>query len=354
MTTTEAPATLCAAFQRTAAVHPDKIALRTPDNSTTVTWAEYADHVRKVAAGLAKLGIKRGDTVAIMLTNRPEFHIVDTGVLHTGATPFSIYNTLAPEQIAYLFSNAGNSVVITEQQFLPVLQKANVDGQVKHFVVVDGPPEDSTVGAMTLAELEASGDPSFDFDAAWQAVEPNDVLTLIYTSGTTGPPKGVELTHSNLLSEMDALKGTYDLTHDDSVVSYLPDAHIANRWGSHYCNLRYGIQIVTVDDPRQLIAGSAPGPADVLRRGARGLVQGQGRHRSSPCGRARRAQAQARHVGHQDGHRGGSPQVRPEVDSAHAEGAACARRPPRPEQAPRPHGAGSRQGRRDRCIRHRA
>jgi long-chain acyl-CoA synthetase len=250
MPTTQAPATLCAAFQRTAAVHPDKVALRMPDDATTVTWAEYADHVRKVAAGLAKLGIKRGDTVAIMLTNRPEFHIVDTGVLHTGATPFSIYNTLAPEQIAYLFSNAGNSVVITEQQFLPALQKANVDGQVRHFVVVDGPAD----GATTLAELEASGDPSFDFDAAWQAVEPNDVLTLIYTSGTTGPPKGVELTHSNLLSEMDALKGTYDLTHDDSVVSYLPDAHIANRWGSHYCNLRYGIQIVTVDDPRQLIA----------------------------------------------------------------------------------------------------
>ena len=97
--------------------------------------------------------------------------------------------------------------------------------------------------------MAASGDPSYDFDAAWQAVEPNDVLTLIYTSGTTGPPKGVELTHSNLLSEMDALEGTYDLDHDDSVVSYLPDAHIANRWGSHYCNLRYGIQIVTIDDP---------------------------------------------------------------------------------------------------------
>ena len=245
---------LCEAFQQTAAVKPDLVALRTVDGSTSVTWREYADRVRKIAAGLANLGVKHGDTVAIMLTNRPEFHVADTGILHTGATPFSIYNTLAPEQIAYLFSNAGNSVVITEQQFLPALQAANVEGQIQHFVVVDGPPEDSTAGTMTLAELEASGDSDFDFDAAWQAVEEGDVLTLIYTSGTTGPPKGVELTHANLLAEMDALDGVYDLKLTDSVVSYLPDAHIANRWGSHYCNLRYGIQIVTVDDPRQLIA----------------------------------------------------------------------------------------------------
>jgi len=262
MPATQSPRTLCAAFQHTAARRPDLVALRTPDNppqarsapSTAITWGEYADHVRKVAAGLANLGVSRGDTVAIMLTNRPEFHVVDTGVLHTGATPFSIYNTLAPEQIAYLFSNAGNTVVVTEQQFLPTLQKANADGQVKHFIVVDGTPDDVAAGATTLEELEASGDPDFDFDAAWQAVEEDDVLTLIYTSGTTGPPKGVELTHANLMAEMDALEGVYDLKLTDSVVSYLPDAHIANRWGSHYCNLRYGIQIVTVADPRQLIA----------------------------------------------------------------------------------------------------
>jgi long-chain acyl-CoA synthetase len=242
--------TLCSAFQETAAAHPDAVALRTPDDSVSITWGEYADRVRNVAAGLAGLGVARGDTVAIMLTNRPEFHVVDTGALHAGATPFSIYNTLATDQIGYLFSNAGNKVVITEQQFLDKLKLAAADGQVEHFVCVDGPAE----GATTLEELEASGNPDFDFDAAWKAVEPSDVLTLIYTSGTTGPPKGVELTHANLLAELDALDGYFPLTHEDKIVSYLPDAHIANRWGAHYSNLRYGIQITTVDDPKQLIA----------------------------------------------------------------------------------------------------
>jgi len=241
---------LCAAFQRTAAVRPDAVALRTPDDSVALTWAQYAARVRNVAAGLARLGVTRGDTVALMLTNRPEFHVVDTGVLHVGATPFSVYNTLATDQITYLLGNAGNKVVITEKQFLDKLLLANGSDQVEHFVCVDGPTE----GAMTLEELETSGDPSYDFEGGWQAVEPSDVLTLIYTSGTTGPPKGVELTHANLMAEMDALEGYCPLTHDDTLVSYLPDAHIANRWGAHYNNLRYGIQITTVDDPKRLVA----------------------------------------------------------------------------------------------------
>lgn len=241
---------LCAAFQQTAAAQPERIALRTPDDATTVTWREYADRVQKVATGLSALGVKPGDTVALMLTNRPEFHVADTGALHVGATPFSIYNTLAQEQISHVLRNAGCSVVITEAQFLDRLRAADIDGQVKHFVLVDQAAE----GTMSLGDLEALTNPAFDFEASWKAVEASDVLTIIYTSGTTGPSKGVELTHSNLLSEMEALADYYPLTHEDSVVSYLPDAHIANRWGAHYSNLRFGIQIITVADIKLLLA----------------------------------------------------------------------------------------------------
>lgn len=250
---TSAPKNLCAAFQQTAAASPATVALRAADGSLDITWAQYAARVRAIAAGLAGLGVAHGDTVGVMLTNRPEFHVCDTGALHLGATPFSIYNTLATEQIAYLFANAGNRVVITEAQFLERLQQANTSGQVEHFILVDG-EGDAATGTMSLADLEAAGDPTFDFDAAWQAVRPSDVLTLIYTSGTTGPPKGVELTHANLIAEMEALEDYFPLTHDDCLVSYLPDAHIANRWGAHYSNLRHGIQITTVPDPKQLIA----------------------------------------------------------------------------------------------------
>ena len=249
MTEEAAPRTLCGAFQATVLRHPDEPALRTPDGSITVSWRQYAERVRAIAAGLAALGVRRGDTVALMLTNRPEFHLADTGALHAGATPFSIYNTLAPEQIAHLFANAGNRVVICEEQFVPRLREAIPGSAVEHIVCVDGRPETT----ISLAQLEAEPAADFDFDASWRAVQPEDVLTIIYTSGTTGPPKGVELTHSNMLAEIDGVRDVAAVDHTDVVISYLPDAHVANRWGAHYTNLVMGLQIVTLADVKQAV-----------------------------------------------------------------------------------------------------
>jgi len=215
----------------------------------TVTWSQYSDRVRSIATGLAALGVSRGDTVAIMMTNRPEFHLVDTAALHAGATPFSIYNSLAPEQISYLFTNAANRIVVCEEQFVPVLLASKAGSSVEHIICVDGNPE----GTITLAELEARTSPDFDFETSWRAVQPDDVLTIIYTSGTTGPPKGVELTHANLIAEIDGTSEMIPSDHSDRLVSYLPDAHIANRWGAHYTNMVTGIQITTLADLKQAI-----------------------------------------------------------------------------------------------------
>ena len=243
------PTTVCAAFQQTARIDPDAIALRTPGDAVTVTWREYADNVRKVAAGLAKLGVAKGDPVAIMLTNRPEFAWVDAGAMHLGAVGFSIYNTSSPEQIAYLFGNADNKVVVTELALLPVVLASGV--ALEHIVCVDGKPEGAT---LTLEELMASGDPDFDFDAAWQAVQPEDVLTLIYTSGTTGPPKGVQMTHANSISTAEAAREVVDVQFGDRITSYLPAAHVADRATSQYFNAIRGVQITYVADPRTIAA----------------------------------------------------------------------------------------------------
>src|SRR5215472_17718543 len=116
MTEHGGPATLCQAFQGTAARYPQQVALRTPGGAVAVTWREYAGRVREIAAGLAGLGVGRGDTVALMMTNRPEFHLVDTAALHLGAVPFSVYNTYARGQIRHVLSNAGCRVVICEEQ----------------------------------------------------------------------------------------------------------------------------------------------------------------------------------------------------------------------------------------------
>ena len=129
-------ATLAEAFQATVRDRGDSLALNAFGGDSTYTWNEYATAVEETAAGLSKLGIRRGDTVAIMLPNSPEFHIVDMAALHLGATPFSIYLTSAPEQINFLFDNAANTVVVTEQRFLEILGRTAAP-LVGHVVVTD-------------------------------------------------------------------------------------------------------------------------------------------------------------------------------------------------------------------------
>src|SRR5436305_13103375 len=134
--------TMCEAFQMTAARVADNVALRTIGDGVSITFGEYAERVRRLAAGLHALEVRPRDTVAFMLTNRPEFHLVDAAAMHLGATPFSIYNTSSPEQIAYLLSDARNRVFVIEAAFLD-RARAGMEqgGEVEHLVVVDGAPE---------------------------------------------------------------------------------------------------------------------------------------------------------------------------------------------------------------------
>jgi long-subunit acyl-CoA synthetase (AMP-forming) len=242
---------LCEAFQRSAAINPDGVALRTPGGAVEITWREYAERVRSIAAGLAALGVRRGNTVALMMTNRPEFNLCDTAAMHLGATAFSVYNTLAADQIAHLFSNAENRVVICEAGFAE--QVAAVGGKVEHIVCVDG----QQAGTLSLEDVEATADQGFDFDAAWRAVGPDDVLTLIYTSGTTGPPKGVEITHANMLAQIAGTSAVLPVTSTDRIASFLPSAHVADRWSSHYQQMVFGLQVTCVADIRTIAAALA-------------------------------------------------------------------------------------------------
>src|SRR3954449_386998 len=143
--------TMCGAFQVTAAERADAAAIRTKDDELTITWGEYADRVRKLAAGLAALGLERGQTIGLMLNNRPEFHLVDTAAMHLGATPYSVYNTYSAEQIEYLVSDAQNAIVVTEQAYLDTVMKVKeACGSVEHVISVDGGE-----GTLSLDDLEA-------------------------------------------------------------------------------------------------------------------------------------------------------------------------------------------------------
>jgi long-chain acyl-CoA synthetase len=241
--------TLCEAFQQTAARRAEQVALRTAQDAVSITWAQYAQRVRQLAEGLAALGVCHGDTVGIMLVNRPEFNLLDTAVLHLGAAPFSIYNTCSAEQVAYLFANAKNRVVVSEPQFLDTIQAAGVES-LEHVICLDAAP----AGTLAFADVQSLTAGSFDFEASWRAVAPDDLVTICYTSGTTGPPKGVELTHANVLAECRAAAAVIEHRPDGRVISYLPHAHMADRYSTHYVSMLYGTQVTSLADMRQVAA----------------------------------------------------------------------------------------------------
>ena len=248
MTTNDRPATMCEAFQRTASIDPDAVALRTPGDTQTMTWREYAAQVRKVAAGLAGLGVRRGDTVSLMMGNRIEFYPLEVGAQHVGATSFSVYNTLPAEQLTYLFGNAGTKVAICEEQYVDRIRASGA--AIEHIVCIDGSP----AGTISVDDLYAAAPADFDFESTWRAVQPDDVVTLIYTSGTTGNPKGVEMTHTNLLFEGYGLDVVLGIQFGDRITSFLPSAHIADRMTALYAQEMFGTQITVVSDGRAIAA----------------------------------------------------------------------------------------------------
>src|SRR6478735_5864686 len=224
-------ATIAEAFRLTVEDHPDRIAVRTKDDEIALTWAQLRDRVDALAGGLARLGVKRGDTVALMISNRPEFMVADLAAMTLGATPFSIYLTSAPDQVAYVVQDAGAKVAIVEEQFLPLMR-----GLVEHTLTLDDLPED----------------PGFDAEPHWRAVEPDDILTLIYTSGTTGPPKGVQLAHRNEMAAVSAVEERVGFPDGSRVISWLPSAHVAERTANHYLPIVYAMTITTCPDPRRI------------------------------------------------------------------------------------------------------
>jgi long-subunit acyl-CoA synthetase (AMP-forming) len=245
---------MCEAFQVTAAEWADGPALRLKDSDYEASWRDYAQAVRKRAAGFAALGVARGDTVGFMLVNRPALHLTDAAAMHLGATCFSVYNTSSPEQVEYVVRDAANRVIVTEQAFLEtVLAARDQIDTLEHVVVIDG---EAPEGTISIGELEKMGEPDFDFEAAWRAVEPADVLCLIYTSGTTGPSKGVQLTHANMVAVWRACDEVQQTTPGGRMISYLPSAHIADRWAGIYAQMFYGSCVYCCPDPRQMVAYS--------------------------------------------------------------------------------------------------
>ncbi|HWY89054.1 MAG TPA: AMP-dependent synthetase/ligase [Solirubrobacteraceae bacterium] len=249
-------ATLAEAFRITAAERADQVAIRTKGDAFMISWGELRTRVDALAGGLAKLGLRRGETIALLIGNRPEFHVCDLAAMMLGATPFSIYSTYTAEQIQYIVSDAGAKILICEQKFLPqVLEARNDLPSLEHVIVLAADPSETGQPASTLALGDVEGaNPGFDVEASIARIKPTDVLTLIYTSGTTGPPKGVQLVHRNLLAAVEGLDELIEFPRDGRVISWLPSAHVAERNAHHYLPIVFGLQITCCDEPREVLS----------------------------------------------------------------------------------------------------
>ncbi len=263
-------ATMVQAFELTSAALADRVAIRTKGDAQTLTWAQWRRRTRDLAGGLQRLGLRRGETLALLLGNRPEFHVADLAAVTLGATPFSIYQTYAANQIEFVISDADARIALVERQYLDRLLEARRNlPRLEHVILVD--PEGAADGAgegasgadslpegvLALADVEASGrgeETQREVADAAAQVGPEDVLTLIYTSGTTGPPKGVQLCHRNLLSAVSGIERMVRFPEGSRVISWLPAAHIAERAAHHYLPIVFGLQITSCADPREVMA----------------------------------------------------------------------------------------------------
>ena len=250
MSTIPRVTTLGDAFAATVSANPEAPALESADGATRWTWREYSDRVAAAAAGLAGLGVGRGDTVALWMTNRPEFHVADTAALLLGAAPFSVYSTFTSEQGEHVIGDAGARVVVTDAAFLDRALDVRARGRtaLELIVLVDAehPQALSWDGLLRAAPAE------FDLAAAAAAVQADDLATLIYTSGTTGAPKGVELTHANVVAQAAALCAAFELGPRWRAISWLPMAHIAERLCTHYIPMHLGWAVTCLADPRRI------------------------------------------------------------------------------------------------------
>ena len=198
----------------------------------------FAERVRNVALGLAARDIRRGDRVALLSENRPEWSIVDLAILSLGAINVPIYTTQAVDQVRYILTDSGARVLfVSNRRLYKHAQKALERlGFLEKVIFFDEEGTENIEHAMSLSSLEEAGREQHRqrpaaFAEFLSAVQPQDLATIIYTSGTTGEPKGVMLTHNNFISNVVAITGSLPISSSDTALSVLPLSHIFERTG---------------------------------------------------------------------------------------------------------------------------
>jgi len=201
-----------------------------------ISTEEFAATVRSLALGLQSIGVRKGDRVAILSENRPEWTTFDHAILNLGAVTVPIYSTLLTEQIRFILDNSQAKALVVSsaaqlEKILPVLPA--LPG-LQSTVVLDAPPSGLPARAVPWTDLLRAGESAHSTDPPRFAetrsqVTPADLASILYTSGTTGDPKGVMLTHGNFASNVNATLRIIPFSDTDVTLSFLPLTHVFER-----------------------------------------------------------------------------------------------------------------------------
>ena len=227
---------------------PDALRVKRGEDFQALSSEEVRSQVQGVVAGLINLGVEPGDRIALLSENRPEWLVSDIAILSAGAINVPIYPTLPATQIEGLLNNAGVRVIIlsTPEQLEKIREIQSRVPSLQTTLVMDLEEAESD-SLLSFNNLQVDGQRAWQQDPAGylkvrEGIAPEDVATIIYTSGTTGPPKGVMLSHANIVANVLELCGVLDFDHKDRVLSLLPLSHIFERV-AHYLMFYCGVSI---------------------------------------------------------------------------------------------------------------
>jgi len=231
---------------------PDAMLYRTADDWQAISHREIIDRVHRISDALVADGVQRGDRVAVLSENRPEWAMADYALLCMGALNVPIYPSLPPDQIAYPVRHAEirTAFVSNAVQLAKLLEVRKAWPGLRRIVTFDDVASIEP-GVMTLAEFEALGEKDATDDNGFRTrareARPSNVATLVYTSGTTGTPKGVMLTNANLFTNVNASLAGFQLSPADIALSFLPLSHVLQRLVD-YGMFSWGVTIAYVAD----------------------------------------------------------------------------------------------------------
>ncbi len=215
-----------------------------------ISFSEYRRNVELFALGLASLGVMKEDKVAIISENRPEWIVADMAIVTLGAVDVPIYPTLTPKQIEFIFKDAGVklAVVSNSLQLGKVLKMRGGLKTLRNIILMNEKSEPGNSRILSYADLYAKGEeyeklhPTY-FRELLSKARPDGLVTIIYTSGTTGNPKGVMLTHNNLVTNIKSSADIIPLTYQDTLLSFLPLCHSFERMAGYYTAMACGATV---------------------------------------------------------------------------------------------------------------